>query len=151
MTYRIAVGVDGSQNSQAALSWAVDHARRLGGEVMAIFAWEMPFLSIPGAFDRDQLSQAAHDLLDEAVNAVVLHPPVALTQMVAEGDPTESLVMLSKEVDLLVVGTRGRGRFAGLMLGSVSQGCASSATCPVVVVKRALSTDGEAPRPTVAG
>jgi nucleotide-binding universal stress UspA family protein len=55
--------------------------------------------------------------------------------LVAEGDPTESLLEASKDADLLVVGIRGRSPFAGLMLGSVSQACAAYASCPVVMVK----------------
>ena len=56
--------------------------------------------------------------------------------LVAEGDPTVSLVAASKGANLLVLGIRGRSAFAGLLLGSVSQGAAASAHCPVVLVKR---------------
>ena len=63
-------------------------------------------------------------------------PAVPLETLVAEGDPTESLVEASKGANLLVLGIRGRSRFAGLLLGSVSQGAAASAHCPVVLVKR---------------
>jgi nucleotide-binding universal stress UspA family protein len=56
--------------------------------------------------------------------------------VVAEGDPIEALVAAAEDADLLVLGTRGRSQFAGLLLGSVSQACAAHASCPVVLVKR---------------
>jgi len=56
--------------------------------------------------------------------------------LVAEGDPIETLVTAADDVDLLVLATRGRSPFAGLLLGSVSQACAAHASCPVVLVKR---------------
>jgi nucleotide-binding universal stress UspA family protein len=99
MTYQIVAGVDGSKHSRAALLWALDEAQCHSGEVTALFAWQVPFLSFPGAFDREELEQA------------------------------------SKEADLLVLGIRGRSPFAGLLLGSVSQGAAATASCPVVLVK----------------
>ena len=55
--------------------------------------------------------------------------------LVAEGDRAESLLLASQDADLLVLGTRGRSPFAGMVLGSVSQRCAAAATCPVVLVK----------------
>jgi nucleotide-binding universal stress UspA family protein len=61
MTYRIVVGVDGSKHSRAALLWALDEAQCHSGEVTALFAWQVPFLSFPGAFDREELEQASKD------------------------------------------------------------------------------------------
>ena len=55
--------------------------------------------------------------------------------MVAEGDPTEALITAARGADLLVLGSRGRSQFRRLLLGSVSQGCAAYAPCPVVLVK----------------
>ena len=55
--------------------------------------------------------------------------------MTAEGDPSESLIEASKGASLLVVGTKGRSPWTGLLLGSVSQRCAAAASCPVVLVK----------------
>ena len=62
-------------------------------------------------------------------------PRVPLVTVVAEGDPAESLITASRDADLLVLGTRGRSSFAGLVLGAVSQRCAAAAACPVVLVK----------------
>ncbi len=155
MTYRIVVGVDGSPHAQAALEWALEDAQARGGEVMAVFSWQMPFLSFPGAFDRDELEKAAKDFLIETVNAVVPSPKVPLRTLVAEGDPAESLIAASRQADLLVVGTRGRSPFAGLMLGAVSQRCAAAALCPVLLVKlsreKATDTVGGQPARRAAG
>jgi len=135
MTYQIVVGVDGSKHSRTALLWAVNEAQDHSGEVTALFAWQVPFLSFPGAFDREELEKTAKDFLVETVSEIVPTPAVPLRTIVAEGDPTESLVEASREADLLVVGIRGRSPFTGLLLGSVSQGAAATAHCPVVLVK----------------
>jgi nucleotide-binding universal stress UspA family protein len=137
VTYRIVVGVDGSEHSNAALRWALAEAEaHTGGMVTAVLAWQVPFLSFPGAFDRDELQKAYKNFLIETVSAIAAKPAVPLETLVAEGDPTESMVEASKDADLLVLGIRGRSPFAGLLLGSVSQGAAATAHCPVVLVKR---------------
>ena len=135
MTYRIVVGVDGSEHSGAALRWALAEAETHSGEVTALFSWQVPFLSFPGAFDREELEKASKDFLIRTVSEIAPRSPVPLRPIVAEGDPTESLVEASKQANLLVLGIRGRSRFKGLLLGSVSQGAAATAACPVVLVK----------------
>jgi nucleotide-binding universal stress UspA family protein len=137
VTYRIVVGVDGSEHSIVALKWALAEAERHSDSIVtAVLAWQMPFVSFPGAFDRDELDQAYKNYLNETVSAIVPSPPVPLETVIAEGDPTESMVEASKGANLLVMGIRGRSPFAGLLLGAVSQGAAASAHCPVVLVKR---------------
>ena len=71
----------------------------------------------------------------EIVSAVSPAPPVPLTTLTAEGDPAESLITAARDADVLVLGTRGRSPFAGLVLGSVSLRCSAAAQCPVVLVK----------------
>jgi nucleotide-binding universal stress UspA family protein len=141
VTYRIVVGVDGSEHSNAALRWALAEAEVHSGMVTVVLAWQLPFLSFPGAFDREELEQAYKKYLIETVSAVVPKPAVPLETLVAEGDPTASVVEASKGADLLVLGIRGRSPFAGLLLGSVSQGAAANAHCPVVLVKRTDDPD----------
>jgi nucleotide-binding universal stress UspA family protein len=137
VTYRIVVGVDGSEHSNAALRWALAEAEaHSDGMVTAVLSWQVPFLSFPGAFDRDELENAYKNFLIETVSAIAPKPAVPLETLVAEGDPTESMVEASKDANLLVLGIRGRSPFAGLLLGSVSQGAAATAHCPVVLVKR---------------
>lgn len=135
MTYQVVVGVDGSAHADAALRWALEQAESRGGSVTAVFAWQQPFVSIPGAFDREELEQAAKDFLVETVSAVAPSPGVPLLPLVAEGDPAESLVVAARDADLLVVGTRGRSPFMGSVLGAVSLRCAAGAHCPVTLIK----------------
>lgn len=135
MTYLVVAGVDGSEHSGAALRWAVRQAVARDGTVKAVFAWQLPLVSVPGAFDRAELRGAAEDFLVSAIAAVVPSPPVPVLPVVAEGDPVESLVEAAAEADVLVVGVRGRSPFVGLVLGAVSQRCAAVAPCPVVLVK----------------
>ena len=114
MTYNVVVGVDGSAHGDAALRWALDRGgRHAGGQVTAVFAWQLPFVSFPGAFDRAELEQAAKNFLIEKVSAVAPTPDRSAAAAGAEGDPAEVLVAASKDADLLVVGTHGRSRLAG--------------------------------------
>src|SRR5215472_15629727 len=141
MTYRLVVGIDSSPHSIAALHWALRLAERLSGEVVALFCWQMPFYGVPGGFDRDELEARAKALLRHTIAEAAPDPSVPLLTLVAEGDPTEGLIEASKNANLLVVGTRGRSQVAGLMLGSVSQGCSAHANCPVVLVKTSDDPD----------
>jgi nucleotide-binding universal stress UspA family protein len=136
MTFQVVVGVDGSDHGNAALRWAVDEAAVHGGEIIAVFAWQLPFIGVPGAFDRDEIERLSKAFLDEAVAAVVPDPPVPISEFVAQGDVSESLIEASRTADLLVLGSRGRGGFAGLKLGSVSHECVQHAACPVVIIKQ---------------
>jgi nucleotide-binding universal stress UspA family protein len=136
VSYRIVAGVDGSPHSSAALRWSLEQATERGGAVTAVLAWQLPFLSIPGAFDRDELEQAYREFLIKTVSEIAPTPPVPLEPVLAEGDAAQALISASGGAELLVVGIRGRSPVAGLMLGSVSQACAAGASCPVVLVKR---------------
>jgi nucleotide-binding universal stress UspA family protein len=136
VTYKIVVGVDGSAHSNAALRWSLDQALKAAGQVTALFSWQVPFVSIPGAFDRAELEQGYREFLIETVSQVEPSPRVPLETILSEGDPTEALVRASQDAELLVLGIRGRNPAVGLVLGSVSQACAAIAACPVVLVKR---------------
>ena len=151
MTYRVVVGVDGSAHGDAALRWALEQAESRGGEVTAVFAWQQPFVSIPGAFDREELEQAAKDFLVGKVSAVAPSPRVPLLPLVAEGDPAEALVVAAKDADLLVVGTRGRSPFLGSVLGAVSLRCAVGANCPVTLIKLPSEKPQTQARPKAEG
>ena len=135
MRYQVVVGIDGSEDSDAALRWALAEAAAHDGEVTAVFAWQMPFVSNPAAFDRTELEQDAKEFLVNQVSLVAPAPRVPLTSLVAEGDAAEALVMASRDADLLVIGARGRSTFLGVALGGVSLRCSVAARCPVTLVK----------------
>jgi nucleotide-binding universal stress UspA family protein len=137
---RIVVGVDGSEGSRAALEWAVEEARLRGADVDAVHVWLYPPLTymtglVPApVFDRDDLVAGAREVLDAACDAVD-RGSVRINRIVIEGGAPHRLVDAASDADLLVVGSRGHGGVAGLLLGSVSRYCVHHARCPVVVVR----------------
>ena len=132
---RIVVGVDGSPESRAALHWAVGEARLRGAELQAVHVWGAPALASP----TDELRLEARTLVDSVVaEALAGGDDVKVTPVLVQGNPAELIVEASRGADLLVVGSRGRGGFAGMLLGSVSAQCAHHAVCPVVIVRRGV-------------
>jgi nucleotide-binding universal stress UspA family protein len=135
---KIVVGVDGSPSSQQALRWAVEQVRLTGGDVDAVIAWHMPAsygwetetvltdIDWAGAA-RKTLETAVREALDPADKGRV-------HEHVVEGHPSEVLVDRARDADLVVVGSRGRGAFAGMLLGSVGLHVLTHAPCPVLVV-----------------
>jgi nucleotide-binding universal stress UspA family protein len=145
MRYRIVVGVDGSPHSNAALRWSLAEAEARGGEVVAVFVWQVPFMSFPGAFDHDELEQGAKQFIIDTVSRIAPTPAIPLWTLVAEGDPAASLAEASSGASLLVLGTRGRSRLAGLWHGSVSRRCAKASACPFVLVTVSGKATGPMP------
>lgn len=136
---RIVVGVDGSEASDAALGWALAQAHRTGDQVQAVHAWHYPEISElltanPFELQHDEFRADAARVLRSALERVDPRPDVHVDPVVAMGRAAEVLLAAAADADLLVVGSRGRGGFAGLLLGSVSQHCVHHAPCPVVVV-----------------
>jgi nucleotide-binding universal stress UspA family protein len=136
------VGVDGSEGSNRALRWAFEHAGA-GDVVDAVLAYDVPlrWIDVGSEYHAaivEEATRGARKALDAAL-ADVAPPPVGVTvhPVVVEGVTADVLVTTARDADLLVVGSRGRGGFAGLLLGSVSQRCAERAECPVVVVPAA--------------
>jgi nucleotide-binding universal stress UspA family protein len=135
--HRIVVGVDGSPSSIAATDWAANYAQLTGASLDVIMTWEWPYSygwsMIPSNFDPEHDSE---NLLNEVLGPVRdSHPGVTVQTSVLEGHPAPVLVKASEDADLLVVGSRGHGEFAGMLLGSVSEHCVSNARCPVLVLR----------------
>jgi nucleotide-binding universal stress UspA family protein len=133
---RIVVGCDGSPSSVDALNWAVRQAQLTESSLEVIMTWQWPpslgwSVPVPDDFDPEVDVQRA---LEKAVAPVLeRHPDLPVESRVANGPPAAVLVEASKGADLLVVGSRGHGEFAGMLLGSVSEYCASRAHCPVLI------------------
>ncbi len=137
---RIVVGVDGSPSSLDALRWAVSQAELTGGSLVAVIAWQNPAATGLGwgvsLVDDTNYGELAAKALAEAINQVVdPASPVRVRPVVVEGYPAQALLDAARDADLLVVGCRGHGHFAGALLGSVSQRCTHHAHCPVVVIR----------------
>jgi nucleotide-binding universal stress UspA family protein len=134
---KIVVGVDGSEQSVAALRHADRLSRLLGASIEAVAAWTYPVAMSPHAISVEpSFEQIARDALDEALKeAYGTDRPALLTTVVQYGHPAQVLIERSTGAEMLVVGSRGRGGFVGLLLGSVSAECASHANCPVLIVR----------------
>lgn len=150
---RIVVGVDGSRQSLAALRWAVEDARFRGATVETVYVFEnTPSWRLYGYREgstrpdpragpdlrrEDELGGAhAQGLVEGMVHEVVGDEDVPIDSLVVEDrHPARVLVDRSEGADMLVVGSRGRGGFSELLLGSVSHQCATHARCPVVIVR----------------
>lgn len=131
---RIVVGVDGSPAALDALRWAARFAEMSGARIEAITAWQYP-VPVGWAMPDWDPEKHARKLLIAAVNeAYGSQRPAGMSLLTRGGNASEVLLKASADAVLLVVGSRGRGGFAGLRLGSVSERCAEYAQCPVLVV-----------------
>jgi nucleotide-binding universal stress UspA family protein len=141
----IVVGVDGSDHSRAALAWAIreaahhqvpltvmtvrHHPVRPATEIFWPIPEDLPDRSVDVEFAKKRLQGFVEQVAGEVGETA---PEVTVTAVL--GDPAEELVNASRDADLLVVGSRGGGGFARLLMGSVSSRVLHHAVCPVVVV-----------------
>lgn len=139
----ITVGVDGSGHSHQALEWAVKEAgiRHAPLTVLAVHQvasnyWTGHPVTYPADQpETDKVRQAAEEAVQKAVEQVGEPQPAAVTVRAVSGLPAQELISASADSDLIVVGSRGAGGFARLMLGSVSSQVVNHAACPVVVIR----------------
>ena len=133
----IVVGIDGSESSLDALDYALDIAEALQRPVAAIAVWHMPPFVYGGYYPLMDWTPEddATKVLDRAAEAVFGDErPGWFQQSAVQGRPASVLIDASEDAEMLVLGSRGHGGFAGLLLGSVSAACAEHAKCPVLVV-----------------
>jgi nucleotide-binding universal stress UspA family protein len=146
--HRIVVGLDGSPSSYAATEWAARQAELTGATLDVVAAWELPqsygwSLPIPSDWDP---AQDDKELLENSLEPIrAAHPGVAIHATVVEGHPSTVLENASSGADLLVVGSRGHGEVAGVLLGSVSEHSVIHARCPVLVLRDRIQPDGSEP------
>jgi nucleotide-binding universal stress UspA family protein len=135
---RIVVGVDGSGSSLQALDWAAHQAELTGDVLEVITTWEWPAhhgwtAPLPEDWDpQAEMTKVLDEVLDRLRRA---HPNVTVHPRVVEGHPAPVLIEASRGAELVVVGSRGHGEFAGMLLGSVSEHCVTHAHCPVLVAR----------------
>ena len=140
----IVIGIDHSDGAKAALRFALQEAHLRQATLRAVHAWQFAYLGAPGiegtlphaGNEFEQLHSAAEAALDATLQEVAADGEgIEIERRLVQGTPAAVLVNESRDADLLVVGSRGLGGFAQLLLGSVSQQCAHHAECPVVIVR----------------
>ncbi|MBI4261754.1 MAG: universal stress protein [Actinobacteria bacterium] len=144
---RIVVGIDGSEGSLEAVRWTADLASGLGAEVVAVHAFELPSpvqAVYPTSLYAGERWEPAvreyrtevEDLVRTEWAAPLAHAGVSHRTLVVEGPTPTALLQVARRehADMIVVGTRGRGGFAELLLGSVSHALAHHSPVPVTIV-----------------
>lgn len=136
----VVVGFDGSEPSEHALAWAAQEARVRSLPLQVVQSWKEPVLAGPSGIDLWTDPGGVVREVEEALEAQVAalmadHPEVAYTVTLIDQPPARGLMDLATDADLLVVGARGKGGFAALGLGSVSNRVARRSPVPVVVVR----------------
>lgn len=134
----IVVGVDGSPHSQNALDWALAESalRHTPLTVLTVVPaaasiWGIAAEAYPSEENRERIHQATQEIVDKAV---ARHAGHTVTVRTVTGVPADELIKAGADADLLVVGARGAGGFAKLVMGSVSSQVSHHAHCPVVVI-----------------
>ena len=139
----VVVGYDGSHNSIRALDWAADEARTRGLPLTVVHAWDL-YVGSPVAVPMVDLGPVAQETLDGGVEHVRKHAPDVPVRGVLEcGRPAAKLIAAGENAQLIVLGPRGQGGFAGLVLGSVSAQVVAHAPCPVVIARGELDRHPE--------
>ncbi len=145
---RIVVGVEGSGYARAALIWALEEAHHRDAIVEVVTCYSPTY--VPAAPDLGYVPLDSFDLaaevekmqgevIDSAVAASDFGDEVEIRRTLQKGRPADTLMRASEGAVMLVVGNRGRGGFAGLRLGSVSQAIAHHSPCPLVIVRTGLA------------
>lgn len=154
---RIVVGTDGSPAAQPAVIWAIHEAVLRDADLDVVVAWQYPYEWAEGFNDRwaddckafaADANKAASDAVDTALDRRP-RPPWIRTCAI-QGSAAQALLEFSEGAALLVVGSRGRGGFADLLLGSVSTACVHHARCPVTVVPHTATLPDSALKTDVA-
>jgi nucleotide-binding universal stress UspA family protein len=141
----ILVGVDGSYHSRAALGWAVREAAQHHCRLMVLTIHQeapRPATEIywgihnyaEDSFDPETTRKAVAQLVDEVAHQTG-ERPLEVTVNVTSGDVAAELIKESRDADMVIVGSRGSGGFAGLLMGSVSSKVVHHTKCPVVVIR----------------
>ena len=140
----IVVGVDGSPHAEAALEMAAEEAFLRKARLVIVCAWRFPTVVDPVGVVVPESFEGLQDEAEHMVKAAIarvakLQPQVICEGRAVAGQPAEVLLKEAEQADMIVVGSRGRGGFSSLLLGSVGQQVVHHAHCPVIVV-RAVET-----------
>jgi nucleotide-binding universal stress UspA family protein len=149
----IVVGVDRSASAKAAFRFALEEARLRQARVRVVYAWQFRPYGRSAGFEGVPLVLGAdldgfHRVAAAELGAIVAEAApgaggFGIEKRVEQGDPATVLIDQSRDAELLIVGSRGHGGFASLLLGSVSHVCAQHAACPVVIVRDEIQMHAE--------
>ncbi|WP_422741951.1 universal stress protein [Mycobacterium sp. WMMD1722] len=132
----VVVGIDGSRASQSALEIAFDEASRRGVDLVAVHAWSDADMTTDYGLEDGVLRRAAEKTLAECLAGwQERYPEVSVHRVISYSSPVAHLLDRAQSAQLVVVGSHGRGGFAGMLLGSVSTAVAQEAVVPVIVVR----------------
>jgi nucleotide-binding universal stress UspA family protein len=134
----VLVGIDGSPASETATAIAFDEASRRGVRLQALHVWsDWTNFELPGFDVSAAATEAELALAERLAGWQERYPDVLVDRVVVCGHPAEQILGHAESAQLVVVGSHGRGGFAGMLLGSVSSRVAESATIPVIVARHA--------------
>lgn len=134
-TGRIIAGTDGSESSDAALDWAVGETERRDAELIVVHSWFYPYIEFSTAELHDRARVDASLVLGAAVDRCSKRTAFPVRGELIEDSAAPALIEAGTEADMVVLGSRGRGRFRSLLFGSVARAVAEHAPCPVVIVR----------------
>lgn len=147
----IVVGYDASSASLAAVRRGLSLAAELHRDIRVVLAWTVPVLYAAFPFTGWTPQKAAkHTLATLTTSLFPDGTPSYFSVLSIGGDPARVLIRQSRGAEMLIVGSRGRGGFKGLLLGSVSSACAAHARCPVLIMRTANGDTDESAGPTRA-
>lgn len=141
----VVVGVDSAPESRLALTWAIEEAVRRRRPLHLLHARGRSDSSAPGGTVNDGADPVRTVVETALVRVRTVAPDLEVTTRVSDESPAAALVAASQSAMCVVVGTRGRGALAGVVLGTTSAEVAVSAACPVVVVRRLGEVEPERP------
>ncbi len=139
----IIVGVEGSGGAKEALRWAIKEARIRGSKIKVITAYAKTFVETSSELSyapmetldlKEQIEVMQKEVVDSVVSSIPADEVPEIKCELLKGRAADTLIQAAEGADMLVVGTRGRGGFKGLLLGSVSNQIVQHCKCPVVVV-----------------
>ncbi len=138
---KIVVGVDGSPGSLQALEWAYSEAALAGAELTVVHGWSYPYSDSEAEAGESQVlmkadAMAALEASVDSLGARREQGPVTIHPQLSDRSPVEALLEAAADADLLVVGSRGRGGFLSMLLGSTSRTVVQHSPCPVAVIRR---------------
>ncbi|MGR6919320.1 universal stress protein [[Actinomadura] parvosata] len=136
---RVVVGYDNSEHAEAAMQYAVEHARAHGARLHVLHAWQTPifspYLTAWNSLLVEVYQEESRAVAENLTRWCEKNPDLDITHETLSGHPVGVLARAGAIADLVVVGSRGRGGFTSAVLGSVGHGVLHHVTCPVAVVR----------------